>query len=142
MAVITRQTQKDIGNYEAKLIGPFTTRQAALIGIGIIPTAIAIMIARAIGVTDIFAMLVIAFTFMAIPGFFAFGKKFCHDMKPENFLVDYYFYHYKSPKERLYKTKTFDDELWNKEHKTVETKSKKSEPTKKPKQIKGYRYFE
>ena len=31
---ISRKTQKDIGQYEPKFIGPFTGRQSAAVGIG------------------------------------------------------------------------------------------------------------
>ncbi len=151
MAAITRKTQKDIGNYEAKFIGPFTSRQTALIGGGLVPAFIAILIARQF-TNDIFTYLGIAMVFMAIPAFLAFGSKLCYGMKPEEFLAEWYFYHYKCPKERLYKTQTFDDVLveqaeeeLNKESdgKKNKTKSKKKQEKPKPhKRYKGFRSFE
>ena len=148
MSVVTRKTQKDIGNYQSKLIGPFTTRQTAILGIGIVPTALAIFIAKGLG-AGVETLIVVAMVFAFIPGFLAFGQKFCHDMKPEDFVVNYYYYHYKCPRIRLYKTKTLDDILWEKEHRSemMADTSKKSKAAssvkkKKPKQISGYRYFE
>ena len=117
MASITRKTQKDIGNYEAKLIGPFTSRQVVCIGIGAVPTAIGIWIARNVG-ADPMSYLGIAIVCMAIPCFFAFGQKLCYGMKPENFLADYMHYHQHSAKVRLYKTQTYDDVLYKEEKKT------------------------
>ena len=158
MASITRKTPKDIGNYESKLIGPFTSRQAVFIGIGMVPTVLAIMIAKSFGV-DPFTYLGIAMVFMVIPCFFAFGQKFCYGMKPEEFLADYMHYHVNSAKERLYKTKTYDDVIAEEEQKKLlaQTKGKNTKQTKttkatktntstkkpyKPRQIKGIRWYE
>lgn len=154
MASIVRKTQKDIGNYEAKLIGPFTSRQVACIGIGAVPTVIAIAIAKSAG-ADAMTFLGLALIFMAIPCFFAFGQKFCYGMKPENFLADYLYYHSNSAKERLYKTKTLDDILYEeqlkeelkKDPKAAAKAAKEKAKTKngkpyKPRQIVGYHYYE
>lgn len=145
MSAIIRKTQKDIGNYEAKLIGPFTSRQVVCIGIGVIPTFIGIWIARGSG-ADPMSYLGIAIICMAIPCFFAFGQKFCYGMKPENFLADYIHYHQHSARIRLYKTKTYDDVLYKSENQTeikTEAKKKKGKNNpEKPKQIKGYHYYE
>lgn len=106
---VTRKTQKDIGNYEAKLIGPFTTRQCILLGIGAVPTIIACVIINRLS-SDPYAMIG-GCIFMIIPGFFAFGKNLCYQMNPEDFIAGYYYYHIKCPNRRLYKTKTLDDEI-------------------------------
>ncbi len=105
-----RATPKDIGNYEAKLIGPFTQRQTVCLGIGLIPTITVAFLAKGAGM-DVYGILALALLFMAIPGFLAFGQKLTHGMKPEDFVIDYYQYHIKSSKIRLYQTTTLDDKL-------------------------------
>ena len=137
MAVL-RHTQKDIGNYEAKLIGPFTSRQLFFLAIGIVPTAIIDYILFMLGF-DIYSLFGITFLIMAIPCFFAFGQSLTYGMKPEDFLKDYYKYHILAPQKRIYQTETLDDQL--KWEQTVseepqdtgakkDTKKKKNEPVK------------
>lgn len=150
MSVIMRKAQKDIGDHESKLIGPFTSRQVALLGAGIVPTVAAIFILRGLG-ADMSVMVMFAMFFMAGPCFLAFGKKMCYGMKPEDFVADYIFYHFKCPRERFYKTETLDDTLEKKKKKEEnpeekQSKSKKKaetpKPAKKRKEISGFRSFE
>jgi len=107
---VSRHTQKDIGNYEAKLLGPFTTRQCIFLGIGIIPTAIIGYVLMTAGV-DFMTVFGLAIFIMAVPCFFAFGSSLTYDMKPEDYVKDYYKYHILAPRRRLYKTETLDDIL-------------------------------
>ncbi len=91
---------------------------------------------------------------MGGPCFLAFGQKMCYGMKPEDFIADYIYYHFKCPRERFYKTETLDDILEKKQKKEAaleeeNSKSKKSKektdkpkPVKKRKEISGFRSFE
>lgn len=108
--MISRRTEKDIGNYEAKLIGPFTARQCIFLAIGAVPTAAACFAIHSVS-NDPYAMFGVAVLFMTPAIFFAFGQKICFGMKPEEFLVEYYYYHFKCPRRRLYETKTLDDKF-------------------------------
>lgn len=115
---VSRHTEKDIGNYEAKLIGPFTSRQCIFLAIGIVPSVLACFIIH--GVTnDPYAMFFVVALLMTPACFFAFGQKICHGMKPENFLVEYYYYHIKCAKKRLYRTETLDDIIETKKQKEL-----------------------
>jgi len=115
---ISRKTQKDIGNYEAKLLGPFTTRQCIFLAIGIVPTFLIDYILYTIGV-DMYTLFGISFIIMAVPCFFAFGSSLTYDMKPEDFIKDYYHYHILAPRIRKYETETLDDVL-DKENKKLQ----------------------
>lgn len=107
---ISRHTQKDIGNYEAKLIGPFTTRQIIFLAIGLVPTFLVDYVLYTLGV-DTYTIFGITLVIMIVPCFFAFGSKLTYDMKPEDFLKDYYTYHILAPRIRKYQTETLDDVL-------------------------------
>ena len=128
---VSRKTQKDIGNYEAKFLGPFTTRQAALLGIGMVPTALGYIIIY--GITgDKFigaAALVLIIPF----AFLAFGQALCYGMKPEDFLVEYYLYHIKAPAKRKYITVTVDDVLENERIKKLKKEAEAESKGKKKK---------
>ncbi len=107
---ISKPTPKDIGNYEAKFLGPFTMRQTVCLGIGVIPSVAVSALLKSVnadGYTIIFAVILI----MAIPAFLAFGEKITHGMKPEDFVLGYYQYKIVSPGIRLYKSETIDDKL-------------------------------
>lgn len=108
---VHRKTQKSLGSYDAKFLGPFTMRQSICLGIGMVPSVL-------IGYTEyksgfdlgiIFLTVVII---MAIPLFFAFGEKITYGMKPEDFAKQYYIYRIQAPKIRMYKTNTYDDIMW------------------------------
>ncbi len=107
---ITKPTPKDIGNYEAKFVGPFTQRQAGLIVAGAVPAA---LIATAMKASNVSSdlIIVVCIAIMLIPGFLAFGQAICYGMKPEDFVLEYYIYHIKSKNVRLYETNTLDDKL-------------------------------
>ena len=131
---ISKPTPKDIGNYEAKLIGPFTQRQSVFLGIGAIPAVAASALMKSLN-ADGYAILGVVMLIMIIPAFLAFGEKLTHGMKPEDFIIGYYQYHIASPGIRLYKTETIDDKLDYERKKTLEheeikngTKSRKKDP--------------
>ena len=107
---ISKPTPKDVGTYEAKLMGPFTKRQVVCIGIGIVPTVLVASLLSALAI-DGYTIAGVAMMFMVIPCFFAFGSVLCYGQKPEDFLIEYYQYHLKSKKVRLYATDTLDDKL-------------------------------
>ena len=108
---VHRKTQKSLGSYDAKFLGPFTMRQSICLGIGMVPSVL-------IGYTEyksgfdlgiIFLTVVII---MASPLFFAGGEKITYGMKPEDFAKQYYIYRIQAPKIRMYKTNTYDDIMW------------------------------
>lgn len=144
MSVVTRKTQKDIGNYEAKFIGCFTQRQFIFIGIGVVFSVIGIAIARSYG-ADVSTYIFIALVCMALPCFLAFGKALCYGMKPEVFVSNYIHYHINSAKIRLYKTKTYDDIIY-KDKTPIEAdknaSKKKNTKKKNIKQNKNYKFYE
>ena len=105
---VTRTTQKDVGNYEAKLIGPLTTRQTAIMGATLVPVVILDLALKGAGI-DPYTLFGITFVLMAPSVFFAFGQKFTYGMRPEEFLKEYWFYHILAPKVRKYQTETLDD---------------------------------
>lgn len=122
---VSRRTQRDIGNYEAKLIGPFTTRQIVFLAVGMVPAFFIDYILYTLSV-DIYSIFAVTFLIMAVPGFFAFGSSLTYDMKPELFLKDYYLYHILAPKKRLYKTETLDDILEREENKKQKADKKQT----------------
>lgn len=107
---VTRTTQKDIGNYEAKLLGPLTTRQTIIMAIGVIPTLFIDYTVYSLG-ADMYTIFGITMVLMIIPVFIAFGKSLTYGMNPEDFIKEYYHYHILAPRIRLYKTETLDDVL-------------------------------
>ncbi len=128
---VSRPTPKDIGNYEAKLIGPFTQRQTVCLAIGIVPSVIVAFALKAIGM-DPYLIVGFVIAIMAIPCFLAFGQKFTYGMKPEDFVISYYQYNILSSRIRLYKTVTMDDKL-EEEKRLAEEKLQKKRGKKKPK---------
>lgn len=110
---VTRPTPKDIGNYEAKLIGPFTQRQTVCLGAGIIPSVIICWILKTVG-ADTYLMIMLVMTIMIIPCFLAFGKKFTYGQNPEDFIKDYYYYHMASSQVRFYEVESYDDVIYEK----------------------------
>ncbi len=107
---VTRPTPKDIGNYEAKLIGPFTQRQTICLAAGAVPSVAIAFAMKAVN-TDVYVILAVVFLIMALPCFLAFGQKLTYGMKPEDFAISFYQYSIISPGVRVYKTVTLDDRL-------------------------------
>jgi hypothetical protein len=136
---VSRKTQKDIGNFEAKLIGPFTTRQTYLVG-----TAAAICVMLYTFLSSIGASLVVrvvACLIVAVP-FITVACITLYDMKLDVFLKEYYEYHIKSPDVRLYQIQTPIDQMTDivMTQESDGKKMKKAKKTKK-KQIEGYLYY-
>lgn len=124
---VHRKTQKSLGNYDAKFVGPFTMRQTIWMGIGLVPSCLVgyMQFTAGFDYGIIFCTVVLI---MAIPLFLAFGEKITYEMKPEDFAKQYYIYRLQAPKVRLYKTETYDDILWKQKKKdeAKETKEKSS----------------
>lgn len=129
---ITRQTQRDIGNYEAKFIGPFTARQAGLLGAGAVIVGVISTFLKALG-AETSSLFGVVFFVMAPFAFLAFGKKWTYGMNPEDFIKEYYFYHFQAPRVRKYQTETYDDILeikMIKEQKSASSNKSSSKKTK------------
>lgn len=131
---VTRKTQKDIGNHEAKFLGPLTMRQTAIIGIFAIPSIIAYFIIY--GITNDFYISCVGLIFMLPAAFLAFGKDACYGMNPEDYLIEWYFYHFKAPGKRTYKTKTVDDNLFNERVAKLKKEKAKQDNLSKSKKVK------
>ena len=117
---ISRHTQKDVGNFEPKFIGPFTMRQTVFVGVAAVICYITHAVIGKLGfdlMTQMVIMLVFACPALAIGFFKPYG------MKCEDFLVMYWFYHIKAPAIRKYVTVTDVDVLHE-----AEDKEKKNEP--------------
>lgn len=105
---VSRKTQKDVGNYEPKLIGPFTTRQTIFIGIGAVIDVLLGVTLEAIGVDF---MTIAALCIVIIIPFVLLGYLHPYGMKAEQFLIQYYIYHIAAPGVRKYETKTGLDNM-------------------------------
>lgn len=127
---ITRQTQKDIGSYEAKFLGPFTMRQSIFFGVGAVISGFFGYCAYKTG-ADIQTIFMIIFLIMA--PFVLFGWKKMYGMKMEDFLISYYFYHFKAPAIRKFEIESTLDKIPDvKPEETGETEEKsKKNKTKK-----------
>ena len=132
---VSRKTQKDIGKYEAKLMGPFTTRQVICIAIGAVPTVAIDYVLYKSGAVDVYTLFGVALLIMIIPCFFGFGQKFCHGQKPEDFIRDYYFYHILAPNVRLHEIESYDDVLDAKAKKAEASASSNGKSKKNKEQI-------
>lgn len=121
---ISRKTQKDIGQYEPKFIGPFTGRQSAAVGIG---GALCLAACYVLKQMDLDAMTMFMICAVIIIPFFVFGWIKPYGLKVEDFIKEYYQYHYISPHIRPYETVTgLDTVEWNDPEKENEdSKNKK-----------------
>lgn len=122
---VTRKTQKDIGNYEAKLIGPLTSRQCIFLGIGLVPTCVVGYIVGSTGADPATIFLICAFIIAPFV-FLSFAHPY--GMKPEVFLKEYYIYHIAAPKKRLYQTITRIDEMKDSPSQDNSKSSKNNKP--------------
>lgn len=108
---ISRKTQKDIGQYEPKFIGPFTGRQSAAVGVG---GALCFATCYVLKQMDLDAMTMFMICAVIIIPFFVFGWIKPYGLKVEDFIKEYYQYHYISPHIRPYETVTgLDTVEWN-----------------------------
>ena len=129
---VTRRTLKDVGTYEAKFLGPFTARQSICLGVGAVPAALFDYLLYNV-TKDATILFLVTVIFMAPAFFMAFGSKFCHDTKPEDFVKDYVKYKIMAPPIRLYATSSRDDEIWEEEEKKKKKTEEKEESPKKDK---------
>ena len=122
---LSRKTQKDVGKYQAKLVGPFTVRQSIFVGIA----AVIAMILW--NMSDMFQMsmdskimtiLVVAAP-IALLGFLNPYGMTCLE-----FIKQYYEYHILSSKKRIYQTITDDEKIIAQQEKQTQssTKNKKN----------------
>ena len=127
---ISRKTQKDVGKYKTKFIGPFTSRQCLFIGIGGVCSLFAGVPLELVG-TDFITIAIVCFI-IVIP-FYLLGNADVYGLTMEQFLISYYNYHLTRPKIRLYQTEnTLDfikDEL-TEEEKMKELERKKNKEKK------------
>lgn len=138
--MVTRHTQKDVGHFESKLIGPFTTRQTIFIGIAAAIDILVYNIIKVVGVDT--ANCIVICALIDIPFILcAYVKPY--GMKMEEFIEQYYIYKICAPAIRYVETHTwlddYKEELSPKEQKEKEKKKKKMENHR---EIKGYRSYE
>jgi len=96
---------KEIGNYEAKFLGPFTLRQVICIGIGAPVCFLIYKTLSPIMTTDL------AGFFCAIPGAIAalFGWVRPYGMKTEKFIQSIFVNMVLAPSHRIYKSKNYHE---------------------------------
>lgn len=132
---VSRKTQKDVGNYEAKFIGPFSARETVFLGIGIVISAIIGVFLEVMG-TD-FMTIAVAVLIIMSP-FVWLAKAKPYGMRAEIFLKEYYVYHILSPDCRPYKTETGLDVMkWEDVNELTESEKKTA---KKEKHVKDLEY--
>lgn len=138
--MVTRHTQKDVGHFESKLIGPFTTRQTIFVGIAIVVDVLVYNIIKGLGL-DV-ANTIAVCGIIDVP-FIACAYIKPYGMKMEEFLEQFYIYKICAPSIRYTETHTWLDdqkeELTPKEQKAREKHEKKMENHR---EIKGYRSYE
>lgn len=138
--MVSRKTQKDVGNFKAKLVGPLTTRQVVFVGLGVVVDFLAYSVLKGAGL-DMNTIAPLCLLVMA--PFAVFGSCFPYGMTCEEFLYQYYIYHIVAPPVREYCTHTALDDI--KPEMTPEEKKKdlrKKKKMSKHTEIKGYRSFE
>ena len=133
---VTRKTQKDVGNYESKLVGPFTTRQAVFLGIGAV---IDILLGVTMEATGFDGTAIACVCIVIIIPFFLLGTVHPYGMKAEQFLIQYYIYHIAAPRIRKYETETGLDLMdYKPEHPEEETEKKATKKHKKDPEYPDY----
>ena len=125
---ISRKTQKDVGKYQAKLVGPLNIRQTIFTGIASVFAIILWNVADMFQMTTtdkIGTVIIVAAPIALLGSLNPFG------MTCIEFLKQYYEYHIISTKKRTYETIT-DDELikTQEEIQNENNKKKKSNATK------------
>lgn len=138
--MVSRHTQKDVGKFESKLIGPFTSRQVVFVGAAVVIDILLFNILKAVGVDS--SGCIGACALVSIP-FILCGYVKPYGMKMEEFLYQYYIYKVCAPSIRKYETHTWLDDhqekLSPKEQKEQEKKKKKMENHR---EIRGYKSYE
>lgn len=138
--MVSRKTQKDVGKFKAKLVGPFTARQTVFFGIGAV---VDILVSSAMHGAGFDINIIAAVCICIIAPFVLFGTVEPYGMTCEKFLYQFYIYHIAAPAVRKYCTHTaLDDietEIFPEDKKKMNAKKKKMS---KHTEIKGYRSFE
>ena len=138
--MVSRKTQKDVGNFKAKLVGPLTARQVAFVGIGAV---IDVLVSSAMHGVGFDINMIAAVCICIIIPFVLFGTVNPYGMTCEKFLYQFYIYHIAAPPVRKYCTHTaLDDietEISPEDRKKMESKKKKMS---KHTEIKGDHSFE
>jgi len=114
---LSRKTQKDVGKYQAKLVGPFTLRQTVYVGIASVLAMLIWNIAGANGAdmeTKLFIVIMLSGP-IALLGFLNPYGMTCLE-----FVKQYYEYHILSSKVRIYQTVTDDENMEIPEEKDVQ----------------------
>lgn len=138
--MVTRHTQKDVGHFESKLIGPFTTRQTIFIGVAAAIDVIVFNIIRVLGM-DVANMITIC-AVIDIP-FIACAYIKPYGMKMEEFIEQYYIYKIQAPSIRYVETHTWLDDYKEKlSPKEQKEKEKHEKKMANHREIKGYRSYE
>lgn len=126
----TRKTQNDIGNYKPKLIGPFTARNCIFAGFGAVPAFFTgYIMSQTVG-ADMITTFIMCGIIMA--PFLYLGFAHPHNMKPEDYWMEYYHYHMASPQKRLYKTETLIEQMDKEEAAKNPNQKLKNHPVHKP----------
>lgn len=137
--MVSRHTQKDVGKFESKLIGPFTTRQTIFVGAAAVVDLLLYNILGVFGLDQASRIGVCAI--ISIP-LIACGYVKPYGMKMEEFIYQYYIYKICAPPIRKYETHTwlddYKEELSPKEQKEQEKKKKKMENHR---EIRGYKSY-
>jgi len=124
---ISRKTQKDVGKYQAKLVGPFTVRQTIFVGIASVDAIIIwnILDAMQMGLEDKVVTILIFAAPIALLGFLNPYGMTCLE-----FLRQYYEYHILSSKKRIYQTVTDDEKIILQQEKEKQQSNKKNSKSK------------
>ena len=125
---ISRKTQKDVGRYQAKLVGPFTVKQSIFVGIAALVAMIVYKICDAIGVSS---QEKITITLIVCIPIVLLGFLNPYGMSCMEFIRQYYEYHIRSSKIRPYVTVTEDELLQITEKNKPDEKGKKKPAKKK-----------
>lgn len=134
--MVSRKTQKDVGNFKAKLVGPLTTRQVVFVGLGAVVDFLTYSVLKGAGL-DMNTIAPICLLVMA--PFAVFGSCFPYGMTCEEFLYQYYIYHIVAPPVRRYETHTaLDDYKENISQKEKKEREKFEKKMKNHKECKEY----
>lgn len=105
---VSRKTQKDVGKYQAKLVGPLNVRQTIFTGIAAI---FAIIVWNIAGMFQMAATdKIVTVIIVAVP-IALLGSLNPYGMTCTEFLKQYYEYHILSTKIRKYETVTADETI-------------------------------
>lgn len=137
---VQRKTQKDVGKFEHKFVGPFTTTQCIFAGIGIVLGVTIKFLLDGLGIDNAVSIMA-AILFSAFG--FVVGTKKIQGMSMLEYLKVYRDTCVNNPKKRLYKTVTDIDayvelEKKKKEKEALQSGKKKPEVKKTHKSFKEY----